>query len=214
MRWEEGRAQGQLLTPEELCRDCPELLAEVRQGLRQLDCVADLIEKPGEALTPPPPVTTLTAPQDGSLPPAAVGSRYRKLRFHAGGGLGEVYVGLDQELRREVALKRIRKPLATHPEAHCRFLREAEVTVRLEHPGIVPVYGLVADDDGTPPRSWAELRTLCPKLSRCPAAPTNAGRTLNGPPPRPAPRSCVHEPARRRRGLSRRRLFDRARTVA
>jgi serine/threonine-protein kinase len=70
------------------------------------------------------------------------------VRFHARGGLGEVHVGLDQELRRVVALKRIRKPLADHPECRRRFLREAEITGRLEHPGIVPVYGLVTDEDG------------------------------------------------------------------
>jgi serine/threonine-protein kinase len=65
------------------------------------------------------------------------------LDFHARGGLGEVYRAQDSELNREVALKRIRAEYADHDEARQRFLREAEVTARLEHPGVVPVHGLV-----------------------------------------------------------------------
>jgi serine/threonine protein kinase len=79
-----------------------------------------------------------------------VESRYRWVRFHARGGLGEVYVAEDAELHREVALKRIRPEHETHPEATRRFVREAEITARLQHPGIVPVYGLVRDAEGRP----------------------------------------------------------------
>jgi tRNA A-37 threonylcarbamoyl transferase component Bud32 len=46
-----------------------------------------------------------------------------------------------------VALKRIR-PDKLHPAARRRFLREAALTARLEHPGIVPIYGLGEDDAG------------------------------------------------------------------
>lgn len=78
------------------------------------------------------------------------GLRYRPVRFHARGGLGEVFVAEDEELHREVALKRIQAPFADDPESRRRFLREAEVTGRLEHPGIVPVYGLEQGPDGQP----------------------------------------------------------------
>src|SRR5205823_151194 len=64
--------------------------------------------------------------------------------------LGEVYLAHDAELNRQVALKQIRDRLADHPESRSRFLREAEITGRLEHPGIVPVYGLGAYPDGRP----------------------------------------------------------------
>ncbi len=149
LRWEEGCAQGTPPTPEELCHDCPELLPEIRQHLQQREKPAYLENE--AILTPPPPTTVQVAVPDSSrsaAPPP--GPRYRRLRFHAKGGLGEVYVGFDQELRREVALKRMQRPLMLFPEAQRRFLREAEVTGRLEHPGIVPVYGLVQDDDGMP----------------------------------------------------------------
>ncbi len=78
------------------------------------------------------------------------GGRYRILRPYARGGLGEVYVALDAELNREVALKEIQKPYADSPEGRARFLLEAEVTGGLEHPGIVPVYGLGTYADGRP----------------------------------------------------------------
>jgi tetratricopeptide (TPR) repeat protein/tRNA A-37 threonylcarbamoyl transferase component Bud32 len=83
-------------------------------------------------------------------PPPSPGRRYRILRPHARGGLGEVFVARDEELHREVALKEIQQRHANHPESRARFLREAEITGGLEHPGIVPVYGLGHYADGRP----------------------------------------------------------------
>ncbi|HEV3142784.1 MAG TPA: serine/threonine-protein kinase, partial [Gemmataceae bacterium] len=76
--------------------------------------------------------------------------RYRELRFHNRGGLGEVYVAHDVALHRDVALKRIRRERATDPESRRRFLIEAEITGQLEHPGIVPVHDLTCDEEGQP----------------------------------------------------------------
>jgi WD40 repeat protein/serine/threonine protein kinase len=85
-------------------------------------------------------------------PPAApdLGGRFRILRHHAAGGLGQVSVALDQELNREVALKEIKEEHSHDPEARARFLLEAEITGALEHPGIVPVYSLGSYADGRP----------------------------------------------------------------
>jgi serine/threonine-protein kinase len=80
----------------------------------------------------------------------ADGQRFRVLRPHATGGLGAVFVALDTELHREVALKQILDSHADDPTSRARFLLEAEVTGGLEHPGIVPVYGLGAHTDGRP----------------------------------------------------------------
>jgi serine/threonine-protein kinase len=88
------------------------------------------------------------------LPPAASSlqplGRFAPLHFHARGGLGEVYRARDDELNREVALKRLRDDRADLPDCRRRFLLEAEVTARLEHPGVVPVHGLVRDAAGRP----------------------------------------------------------------
>jgi serine/threonine-protein kinase len=78
------------------------------------------------------------------------GQRFRVLRPHARGGLGAVYVALDAELNREVALKQILDKHADDPVSRNRFLLEAEVTGGLEHPGIVPVYSLGTYPDGRP----------------------------------------------------------------
>ncbi len=76
--------------------------------------------------------------------------RYQILRQHARGGLGTVFVALDRELNREVALKQILDRHADDPTSRARFLLEAEVTGGLEHPGIVPVYGMGTYADGRP----------------------------------------------------------------
>jgi serine/threonine protein kinase len=59
-------------------------------------------------------------------------------------------VALDEELHREVAFKEIQYRHADHPESRSRFVLEAEITGGLEHPGIVPVYGLGQYADGRP----------------------------------------------------------------
>ncbi|HET6881393.1 MAG TPA: serine/threonine-protein kinase [Pirellulales bacterium] len=86
-------------------------------------------------------------PTAGTISPEL---RFKLLRPHARGGLGEVYVAHDAELKREVALKRIRDARLDTPENRARFILEAEVTGGLEHPGIVPVYSLGTSDDGRP----------------------------------------------------------------
>ncbi len=83
-------------------------------------------------------------------PSTSHGQRFRVLRPHAQGGLGAVYVALDGELNREVALKEILGHHADDATTRLRFLLEAEITGGLEHPGIVPVYGLGSHPDGRP----------------------------------------------------------------
>jgi serine/threonine-protein kinase len=81
---------------------------------------------------------------------SADGQRFRVLRPHARGGLGAVFVALDAELNREVALKQILDQHADDPVSRSRFLLEAQITGSLEHPGIVPIYGLGTYADGRP----------------------------------------------------------------
>jgi serine/threonine protein kinase len=63
----------------------------------------------------------------------------------ARGGMGVVYAGRELKLNREVAIK----TLLPGADAS-RFLTESEITARLPHPGIPPVYALGELDDGSP----------------------------------------------------------------
>jgi serine/threonine protein kinase len=76
--------------------------------------------------------------------------RYHILRPHAKGGIGEVFLAEDEQLHREVALKEIQERYAGDETCRSRFLLEAEITGGLEHPGIVPIYGLGQYADGRP----------------------------------------------------------------
>ncbi|MCA9172994.1 MAG: tetratricopeptide repeat protein [Planctomycetales bacterium] len=99
-----------------------------------------------QILRSPEVTSTATSPHSQESPH----SRFRKLEAHAEGGLGRVFVAIDEELNRQVALKQIKDRLAEDPSARQRFMLEAEITGGLEHPGVVPVYGLGIHEDGHP----------------------------------------------------------------
>ena len=77
--------------------------------------------------------------------------RYTLSRLHARGGLGQVWLALDADLGRQVALKEVRPEREDDQSVVARFLEEAKITGQLEHPGIVPVYELARrSTDGHP----------------------------------------------------------------
>ena len=88
------------------------------------------------------------APNQGTEA-ATTGERYRVVSRLGKGGMGEVMLVRDQRIGREVALKRIRRAQPSERTLQ-RFLREASVQGRLEHPSIVPLYDLDHDDSGQP----------------------------------------------------------------
>jgi len=73
-----------------------------------------------------------------------------KLRRKIGiGGMGEVVLARDTELDRDVAIKRLRSAKPSEATVK-RFLREAKIQARLDHPAIVPVHELGSDTNGQP----------------------------------------------------------------
>ena len=103
---------------------------------------------------PPPPVpdrTETLAPRDKdrarpapvapAVRPDTIASddpdRYEPVGEHARGGLGRIVRAVDKRLGRTVAVKELLRPNASN---ETRFMREALITARLEHPGIVPVH--------------------------------------------------------------------------
>jgi serine/threonine protein kinase len=142
-RWEVTRNQATPPTIEELCADCPELAAEVRRRIEALLAMESALDT--DVYQPRPSLAGRGAGPKGGLPGELRATAvYCPRRLHDQGGLGVVFAAHQQELNRVVALKRIR-PDKLHEAARRRFLREAALTARLQHPGIVPIYSLGQD---------------------------------------------------------------------
>ncbi len=122
-------------------------LPEAREDLEQLN---DSELHKSMAAIPDRDAFATVAPTVGIS--TSSGGRFRILRPLPGarGGMGVISVARDEELGRQVALKQIISDKADHTVYRQKFKVEAEVTGNLEHPGIVPVYGLGAGPDGRP----------------------------------------------------------------
>ena len=119
----------------------PALLGRLPEEIRQslADLGDDDIRRSLGHADRPSDVSLTTA----SFSPLDTGTRYENIRLHATGGIGQVWLARDKHLRRDVALKELKPNQTTSAAARARFLREAQITGQLEHPGIVPVYELV-----------------------------------------------------------------------
>ncbi len=94
--------------------------------------------------------TSGSAAEDRLPPlPDTTEERYRVLGSLGQGGMAVVELAIDNRLDRRVAVKRLRKELASRDEARERFFTEARILAGLDHPGAVPVYeaGRLPDGD-------------------------------------------------------------------
>jgi serine/threonine protein kinase len=94
-----------------------------------------------------PVEATTAAERWASAPRHRDPDRYEIISEHGRGGLGRVSRAYDRDLGRDVAIKEL---LSRGNVSEVRFLREALITARLEHPGIVPVHEAGIWHDGTP----------------------------------------------------------------
>jgi hypothetical protein len=119
-RWLELRDQGQDVPAADLCREHPELCAELERRIgacRRVEALGS------DAL---------------SYTPAIPG--YEILRELGRGGMGVVYLANHTQLRRPVALKMILSGAYANAAELRRFRTEAETVARLQHPNIVQIF--------------------------------------------------------------------------
>jgi len=79
------------------------------------------------------------------------GRRFGSIRIEdliARGGMGDVYLGFHEKLKRKVAVKSILDSRRLKASAHARFLREARALSRLDHPNICKIYDYLEEEDG------------------------------------------------------------------
>src|SRR5262245_36310252 len=163
-------------TPEEMCRDCPELLPEVRQRWQAFR----LIDAQVEALLPEPGRPADTGPITQGPPagsPQVPG--YEVEAVLGQGGMGVVYRARQRALGRAVAIKMLLAgPFASSQELG-RFRRETAALACLRHPNIVQVYD-AGDAEGRPYFSMelVEGGSLAQKLAGTPQPPRAAAALM------------------------------------
>jgi serine/threonine-protein kinase len=111
-----------------------------------------LIDAVGREMNPHADDTPSPAGLEGMVPKAPVSgsARYELLQEVGHGGAGVVFRGRDRLLGRELAVKVLRDVYHRAPDFCRRFVEEARVGSRLQHPAIVPVYELGWFDDRRP----------------------------------------------------------------
>src|SRR5262245_31399013 len=93
--------------------------------------------------------TLIGDPVAGRAPDGLLGQKVGTIRIHkllGEGGMGTVYAGFDERLRREVALKAVRADTLTS-NGRARLLSEARVLSRLNHPNICAIYDFITGED-------------------------------------------------------------------
>ena len=105
-------------------------------------------------------------------------ARYERRGVLGEGGMGRVYLVFDRDLEREVAMKVVDSPSA---RTCARFLEEARVVARLQHPNIVPIYDLGETASGQPYYTMPVIRglTLRDILERLAAGDAELARTYS-----------------------------------
>ncbi|MBK8975792.1 MAG: protein kinase [Planctomycetes bacterium] len=158
------RERGEPPDFESFCAGHPDLEDALRRMHARWRDVEGALGSRGGAAPPHPAIRT--CPSD----------RYRDPERIGRGGMGEVERVWDQDLGRYVARKILAgdgddpsTPSPSDPRTLGRFLAEAHVTARLEHPGIVPVHELGIDEHGRVyfTMAWIRgesLRELLPRI--------------------------------------------------
>lgn len=144
-----GYAKDSVKLLDQLCGEDAELRASVERLLAEGSAAGQDTNAPQSGQTTDAELPTIAEPASGPdteslrrLAPtgAPTGTRFVPTEKLGEGGQGEVWLALDPELDRHVALKVVKSSLRGSQATLAQFQREAVVTGKLEHPNIVPVY--------------------------------------------------------------------------
>ena len=194
-RWQSLQEQGKSATVEDLCADCPENTAELRERLRAVASMMSLLGLEAESGSIGS-VSTENRVPDGSSP-TVEGERseldadtagparpvripgYEVLGELGRGGMGVVYLARQISLNRVVALKEILIGDRSSPSQIARFRNEGLTVARLRHPNIVQVYE-VGEHDGLPFITFEYIRgsSLDRKLTGAPIPSSQAAALI------------------------------------
>src|ERR1700740_2640061 len=125
------------------CRSDPAMRAEIKSLLQQEEGLSEFIKEPALNFV----AESLLG--SGALSPGEVISHYHIISLIGSGGMGEVYLAHDRQLDRKVALKLVRRVLASDDMLR-HFTREEHLLASLNHPNIAQLYGSGVSVDGIP----------------------------------------------------------------
>jgi serine/threonine protein kinase len=138
-QWEEAKENGHSIDAETLCSQVPHLLPKLKEQIKKLEGFDDRA------------TLNLVHTQPSKNAPEqelSILSSLTGLNFVGEGSLGVVYSANDRALHRRLAIKFLRERFSGDTKLCTDFVREAEITSRLDHPGVVPVLGIGKTDDG------------------------------------------------------------------
>jgi eukaryotic-like serine/threonine-protein kinase len=177
--WEERSEAGNTVALEELCRDSPELLDDLRGMIDKLRAVnsamaTERIERSQGSTEPHSPMPIEST---GGVPLPSIPG-YTIERELGRGGMGVVYLARQVGLERLVAIKML--PQGAEAERTLnRFRTEAEVIARLQHPNLIQIYE-VGTAEGRPffSMEYVPDGTLEEQLRGRPQPPREAARLI------------------------------------